>query len=390
MSRFWFLILAGATVIPAGVAGQSRGWDAQVGGSLSGIATAQSTIRGADGVAGAGWLSGQVRRGGPSGELSLGAMVSLEPLFQGKCGYPRLLAGAAVCEDSPFQDYSHAHPLIMQLAASYQQTVGTRTIGLMAGLAGDPTLGPEVYLHRPSAALDPIAPMLMHEFNPAHAVHGVVAFSAQFNRLTVQVSAFNGGDVDKDPYDLDLGALKSFSARARWQLSPLVALQLSHGDLQHSNAHSMHGGTARLRAQIASLEGQHMAGSTMLAFTAAAARHRMDADPSYAGLLEAQAQRGRHTIFARGEWARREEMEGIHIIETDEHFMVTHDFRVAELAGGYGVQLLQRAGLAFTAGARASLTFVPEYLQPRYGHARGTMFTVFLNASPAKMSGHHH
>jgi hypothetical protein len=390
MRRFWFLILGLATVIPGSLVGQSRGWNAQVGGSLSGIATAQSTIRGADGVAGAGWLSGQVMRGGRAGELTFGAMVSLEPLFQGKCGYPRLLAGAPVCEDSPFQDYSHAHPFIMQLGGSYQRDFGNARLGLSGGLAGDPALGPEVYLHRPSAALDPIAPMLMHEVNPAHAVHGVVTVSAQIARLMLQGSAFNGGDPDRDPYDLDLDRLESWSVRALWRLSPQAVLSVSHGDMQHSNAHSMHGGTARLRAQIVSLEGQHMAGSTMLAFTAAAARHRMDGDPSYAGLLEAQAQRGRHTLFARGEWARREEMEGIHVLETDEHFMVTHDFRVAELAGGYGVQLLQRAGLAFTAGSRASLTFVPEYLQPRYGHARGTMFTFFLNAAPAKASGHHH
>jgi hypothetical protein len=213
--------------------------------------------------------------------------------------------------------------------------------------------------------------------------------SAQFDRLTLQGSAFNGGDRDHDPYDLDLGALKSWSARARWQLSPLVAVQLSHGTLQPSSAHGAHGDT-RLRAQILSVEGQHMAGNTTIAFTAGAARHKLDGDPSYAGLLEAQAQNGRHTLFARAEWARREEMEGVHIVETDEHFTVTHDFRVAELAAAYGVYLLQRAGLAFTAGGRASLTFVPEYLQPRYGHPRGTTFTFFVNASPAKGSGAHH
>ena len=389
MRRFWFLILGLTAGVSGQASAQAKGWDAKLAGSVFGLLTAQSTLRGADGVAGAGWLSGHLVRGMPSSELSLDAMVSLEPVFQGKCGYPRLLAGAAVCEDSPFEDLSHVQPLIMQLAGSYHGMVGPARLGLMAGLAGDPTLGPEVYLHRASATLDPIAPMLMHELNPAHAVHGVVAVSAQFNRLTLQGSAFNGGDTDHDPFNLDLGALKSWSARARWQLSPMVAVQLSHGDLQPSNEHGAHG-DMRLRAQILSVEGQHMAGNTMIAFTAGAARHKMDGDPSFAGLLEGQAQNGRHTLFARAEWARREEMEGVHIIETDEHFTVTHDFRVAELAAGYGIQLLQRAGLLFTAGARASLTFVPEYLQPRYGHERGTTMTVFVNAAPAKGGAHHH
>jgi hypothetical protein len=389
MRRLWFLIVGLAAGLPGQASAQSHGWDAKASGSVFGLLTAQSTLRGADGVAGAGWLSGHVVKGAPDSQLSLDAMVSLEPIFQGKCGYPRLLAGASVCEDSPFEDFSHAQPLVMQLAASYQQSIGTARLGLMAGLAGDPTLGPEVYLHRSSATLDPFAPMLMHEFNPAHAVHGVVGLSVQFDRLILQASAFNGGNTDHDPYDLDLGALKSFAARARWQLSPLVALQLSHADMQASNEHVAHGDT-RLRAQILSIEGQHMAGNTMIAYTAGAARHKMDGDPSFAGLLEAQAQNGRHTLFARAEWARRVEMEGVHIVETDEHFTVTHDFRVGELAAGYGVQMLQRAGLAFTAGARASLTFVPEYLQPRYGHARGTTFTVFVNAAPAKGGMHHH
>src|SRR5262245_59115998 len=390
MRRFLFPLLA-SVLVSAPLAAQSSRWTPHVGGTVFGLLTTQSTERGADGVAGAGWLGATLGKSSPVEDFSIGAMVSLEPLFQGKCGYPRLLAGAPACEDSPFEDYSHPHPFFMQLGITASRDLGGLRIGLKGGVAGDPALGPESYLHRPSAAFDPLAPMLMHEINPAHAVAGVVTISAGVGRFRLEGSGFNGGDGDQDPYSLDLASFKSWSMRARWQLSQGAALSLSHGSLQPSMDHAAYGGgTTNARTQIAALEAQQMLGAFMVALTGAVSRQEIENDASFAGLLEAQAQVGRHTLFARGEWAKREEIEGVHDLLTDEHFLITHDFRVAEIAGGYGVQLLQRAGIALTAGTRASITFVPEYLQPRYGHARGSMLTVFLNATPAKSGGHHH
>jgi hypothetical protein len=385
MRSIWFplILLSG---LPGWAAGQSGEWSARLAGNAFGLVTAQSTIRGADGLAGAGWLHALAARGG----LKLEAMVSLEPLFEGKCGYPRILAGAPVCETDPFVDRSHAHPFIMKLGGAWEGPVGAARLGLAAGVAGDPALGPELYLHRPSAALDPIAPMLMHEINPAHAVHGLLTGALQARQLRLEASFFNGRGTDADPYDLDLAPLHSWSGRARLQLGAATSAELSHGDLEASSAHAAHGGAnVRIRVDIASLETERTAAGFLIAATAAAARHKGEGDPTYAALLELQAQRGRHTAFARGEWAKRDEQESIHDLNTDAHFTVIHDFRVAELSGGYGLRLLEVAGLAFTGGTRASLSFIPAYLQPRYGHARATTITAFLNVRPAAVQHHH-
>src|SRR5262245_26360935 len=232
MRRCLFPFLLLVLGVSGPLSAQESHWSTRLGGSFFGLATTQSTLRGADGIAGAGWLHGTLERNGSSGLISLETMLSVEPLFQGKCGYPRLLAGAPVCENDPFMDRSHAHPFIMRLAGTVEGKAGRARVGLMAGLAGDPALGPEIYLHRPSAAFDPLAPMLMHEFNPAHAVHGVGTTWLQIDRVKLEISAFNGGSGDSNPYDLDLGPLRSWSVRGTWQAGAATRVQLSHGNMQ--------------------------------------------------------------------------------------------------------------------------------------------------------------
>ena len=50
--------------------------------------------------------------------------------------YPRVLAGAPLCSDAPFEDRAHTHPFIMQLGSTYERGSGLAlTLGARAGPA---------------------------------------------------------------------------------------------------------------------------------------------------------------------------------------------------------------------------------------------------------------
>jgi hypothetical protein len=328
-----------------------------------------------------------------AGELGVRAMVSLDPLTLGDCGYPRLLSGnGELCLDRPFQDLTHPHALFMELTAHARLPLGAATLFAEGGPAGEPALGPVSYLHRPSALYDPIAPLSHHETNPVHVANGVVTGGMQAAGLTLEASAFNARPGDDDAYDLDVAPLSSWSARALFA-SAGWTLQASLGELRDvGGEHAAHAGDGALRVYSASAMRSAMWGLTMVDATAAWVRHAGGELPVDAFLLEGTAQRGRHTLFARAERVHRVEQEvQVVISPTGEH---THDItnfrrRVSEVAGGYAFRLLSRRGIDLWAGGRAGLSFIPtDYFTVYYGTPHGRSLSLFVNVQPTRAHVH--
>jgi hypothetical protein len=362
-------------------------------GSAFGMYVRQNTIRKADDVVAVGWLMGDLTAARGRGELGLTAMVSLDPLTLGDCGYPRLLAGAGpFCLDRPFQDLTHPHAFFMALTARARMGLGAVSVSAEGGPVGEPALGPPSYLHRASSMYDPLAPLSHHETNPAHVANGVATAGVEWRGLTLEASAFNARPGDDDAYDLDVGPLRSWSTRARWTGAGWT-LQGSLGELRDAgDEHAAHTGGGSVRIYSASAERSLMRGFTMLDWTAAWVRHAGGELPVDAFLLEASAQRGRHNVFARAERVHRVEQEvEVVITPSGEHAHEITNFRrrVGEVAAGYSFRLLSRRGIDLLAGGRAGLSFIPtDYLTVYYGTPHGRSLSLFVNVQPARAHVH--
>ena len=363
-------------------------------GNAFGMYVSQNTVRSADAFAAVGWLMADVTGAGAFHEIGLGAMVSLDPLTLGDCGYPRLLADtSSFCIDRPFEDRSHSHAFFMDLSAHVRMDVGPAVVFARGGPVGQPPLGPPSYMHRPSALHDPIAPMSHHETNPAHVANGVVVAGVEVGSLTLEASAFNARPGDDDPYDFDVGSLSSWATHARY-VSAGWTLEGSLGELHDAGgAHAGHGGEEAVRIYSAFLGRTLMRGPWMIDGGAAWVRHAGGELPVDAFLLEASAQTGRHTLFGRAERVHRVEQELVideAALARGEHSHLVYNYRrrVGEVAAGYSFRLLSRRGLDLSAGARAGVSFIPNFFSAYYGTSHGRSFTVFANLQPTRVHVH--
>lgn len=102
----------------------------------------------------------------------------------------------------------------------------------MAGLAGEPALGPPGYLHRASAIANPTGPLSHHWLDATHVSFVVVTVGVHSQRWKVESSIVNGREADEDRAALDLGAFDS--SAVRWSFLPgeQLALQVSVGRMR--------------------------------------------------------------------------------------------------------------------------------------------------------------
>src|SRR2546430_14702294 len=73
-----------------------------------------------------------------------------------------LLQVAEPYQGATVTDRQHPHDLVSELAVVYERPVGAAGLSLYLAPVGEPGLGPVAYMHRPSAAYDPVAPLGHH------------------------------------------------------------------------------------------------------------------------------------------------------------------------------------------------------------------------------------
>jgi hypothetical protein len=143
-------------------------------------------------------------------------MFSFEPFTMQDIGSPQVFQTGEVFRGAPLIDYQHPHDLVMNLGAEYHHPLGRVTILAGADVVGSPTLGPAVFMHRPSAADIPQAPLSHHHLDSSHITPGVVRGGVAAGAWRVEGSWFHGREPDSNRTDLDLGALDSTALRLAW------------------------------------------------------------------------------------------------------------------------------------------------------------------------------
>jgi hypothetical protein len=179
------------------------------------------------------WWMGMAARSAGNGMVTFSGMFSLEAATLGKDGYREILQVGETVNGAPLIDHQHPHDLVMQLAASWRIPITGRTgFTIAGGPAGEPALGPVAFMHRPSAAENPFAPLSHHIFDSTHISFGVVTAAVDHGQWTIEGSVFNGREPDDDRWDFDFGALDSVSGRVWFRPTGRWDFQLSTGRLK--------------------------------------------------------------------------------------------------------------------------------------------------------------
>jgi hypothetical protein len=162
------------------------------------------------------WIMATGQRTVKRGTVRLLSMFSLEPFTLHDIGSPQVFQTGEIFRGAPLIDYQHPHDLVMGLGADYRRPVGALTILAGLDIVGSPTLGPSAFMHRPSAADNPQAPLSHHYLDSSHITPGVVRGGIEAGAWRAEGSLFHGREPDADRTDLDLGALDSVATRLTW------------------------------------------------------------------------------------------------------------------------------------------------------------------------------
>ena len=314
-----------------------------------------------------------VQAGGPAagGVVRFDFMGSAEPLTLTKRGVPQLLQASFHVDGETITDRAHPSPWIMELAGSYERAWGTDgAVSVYAAAIGEPALGPPVYLHRASAAANPVVPLGHHLQDDTHSSYGVVSAGVRWQSLHVEASAFNERQPENanTVFYYDGARLDAYAGRATIAAGAGWSVFGSYGYMPEMTAGHSHGAQHRIGAGA-------IRTSPAWSFSAVyGANDPVGSDrPRRALLFEAEHHSsGGGVLFGRAEFVQRtaEELALVGSINA------VQDVGAVQL--GYGWNVLARGRVTTRLGAHATLDVVTPQLEPFYG--TGTPLSLGVHA----------
>jgi hypothetical protein len=197
----------------------------------------QSGPRGADKFFSTNWFMPMAQRRLGRGTLSFRTMLSLDPATVTGERYPELFQQGETAFGRPIVDGQHPHDFLMELAAMYDYHLTEKTlVSFYAAPVGDPALGPAAYPHRTSASEDPMAPLGHHLEDSTHIADDVITVGITHRLFRVEASGFHGREPDEHRWDIDVGRIDSWSARATVNPGQNWSFQYSISDLTSPEA----------------------------------------------------------------------------------------------------------------------------------------------------------
>jgi hypothetical protein len=319
------------------------------------------------------WLMVMAARRAAGGTVLFRAMASAEPWTLTARGYPQLLQVAEPYRGGILTDRQHPHDVVSELSVAYAHAVGS-TVGasLYAAPVGEPALGPVSYLHRPSAAYDPTAPLGHHTQDFTHTSFGVVTVGAFTRAVRVEASAFNGAHPDEVRTDFDAVRLDSYATRLSYNPTAQWSVAAWFGHVAETGGSHAHGALDRFGASVLRTRG---AWSTALVYGAnlpAGVGH-----PLNSLLVETTLEvDGANAVYGRVEYVRRTAAD-LALVGS-----VSRELDLGAVSLGYERALWRASRLATGLGARGTLNLVPEELRLFYGSRTPVGLMAYLQMRP--------
>jgi len=192
----------------------------------------QSGPRSADKIFSTNWVMGMAQHRLGPGQLTLRAMISLEPATVTHRFYPELFQQGETAFGRPITDGQHPHDFFMELAVLYDIKLGQHALlSFYAAPVGDPAIGPAAYAHRGSASEDPIATLGHHLQDSTHIAADVITAGFTCKAVRVEGSGFHGREPDEFRWDIDSGKIDSWSTRLTVQPGRNWSVQYSFAHL---------------------------------------------------------------------------------------------------------------------------------------------------------------
>ncbi len=293
--------LAGQTQQPMQMnmpAESASGWHVMQDAVVFGMFNHQGGPRGGDEFRVPNWWMGMFSRKVGTSQFTLNTMLSLDPATVGEKGYREIFQAGESLDGRPLIDRQHPHDFFMQLAAVWRMPIGTGSgFTIAGGPVGEPAIGPVAFMHRASAAENPIAPLSHHVFDSTHIAFGVVTAAVDHGPWLIEGSIFNGREPDQHRWDFDFGALDSVATRVWFRPNERWELQASTAHLKEPEALE-HGNIQRTTVSAGWLKKHE---SDFSAITVAYGRNNREGDDQNSFLAEGTRHTGANSVFGRFE-----------------------------------------------------------------------------------------
>ncbi len=207
-------------------------WTLMVHGAVWLNEVQQSGPRGHDKFFSTNWFMPMAQHELGLGQLTLRAMLSLEPATVTERRYPELFQLGETAFGRPIVDGQHPHEFVMELGALYDVKLGDNALlSFYVAPVGDPAMGPTAYPHRMSASENPIAPLGHHLQDSTHIAGEVVTAGLTYKKARLEASGFHGREPNENRWNIDAGKIDSWSLRATVNPAQNWSLQYSIGHL---------------------------------------------------------------------------------------------------------------------------------------------------------------
>jgi len=254
----------------------------------------------------------------------------------------------------------------MELALHYSHPMGEKTSWeLYAAPVGDPALGPVAYPHRVSAEEIPQATLAHHLQDSTHISNEVVTAGIVHGMLRLEASGFHGGEPDENRWNIDHGAIDSYSARITLSPNANWTGQVSAGRLTKPEVLEP-GDQVRTTASVT--YNRPYAGGNWATSVIWGRAHKTGSGANLNG----------YGLESAARFARKNYVTGrIELVDKDELLASGQQFRIGAYTVGYTRDFYLVPRIATGLGANFTTYDMPAALHPYYGE-RPVALVVFL------------
>jgi hypothetical protein len=357
---------------------QAGSWTLMLHGVAFLADTQQTGPRGADKFFAPNWFMGSAAHKLGRGTLQFRSMISLDPATVTNRRYPLLFQTGETAYGKPIVDGQHPHDLFMELSAQYSHPLSESTNMLLYfAPVGDPALGPVAFPHRISASELPQATLAHHMQDSTHIANEVFTVAVVRPRFRIEASAFHGAEPNENRWNIDHGAIDSWSTRFTLTPGPNWAGQVSVGRLTHPEALE-HGDVVRSTASVT--YNRPLAQGNWASSILWGRNHKTTEQRNLNSYGAESVLRFRHKNYVTGrfELVDKDELFSDRP-EIREHLEQTagSTFRIAAYTLGYTRDINLVPWLETGIGGNFSVYGIPAAIKPYYGsHPAGFLFFV--------------